>query len=108
LNLFVWQKDSQRVGQDVKVDLGQELIAVGASNGSFEGEADEVGQVFGASVQDERKENPEKVGLQLSGIRATDKEVTGESCRAVQAMFERLDVTLEQVQSKLTYSYNYP
>ena len=78
----------------MEVDLGQELVTVCASNGPLEREADEVGQVFGAAVQDEREENPEKVCLQLSGIGATDEEVAGESGRAVQAMLERLDVAL--------------
>ena len=80
----------------MEVDLGQELVAVCASNGPLEREADEVGQVFGATVQDEWKENPEKVCLQLSRIGATDEEVAGESGRTVQAMLERLYVALEQ------------
>ena len=58
LYLFVGQQNPESVGQNVSVNFGKELIAISTSNGSFDRQADQVGQVLGAPFQDEGEQDP--------------------------------------------------
>ena len=56
--LFVGQQNPESVGQNVSVNFCKELIALSTSNGSFDRQAYQVGQVLGAPFQDEGEQDP--------------------------------------------------